>query len=187
MPEPDMILLEAEESMKDRAKMLKKELSKVRTGRANPSMLEDVMVDYYGVDTPISQVGQITVPEATQLVVKPYDKSMVEKVEKAINKANLGINPNNEGELLRIILPAPTKERRQLLTKDVHRLGEECKIAIRNIRRDANADIKKLENNHDISEDASEGYQEDIQELTDKYTEYSDKLVQEKDQEITKF
>lgn len=181
---PDMILLEAEEEMQSRIDMLKKELSKLRTGRANPALLQQVHVDYYGVETPLSQIGKITVPEPNQLLVKPYDRSMIKDVEHAINAANLGINPNNEGDQLRIVLPALTKERRVSLTKDVHRFLEECKIAIRNARRHANDQIKKMEKNHDISEDDSHGYQEDVQELTDTYSVKAEEVAEAKEKDI---
>ncbi|QMS85449.1 ribosome recycling factor [Candidatus Xianfuyuplasma coldseepsis] len=181
---PEMILMELEEKMEARIKNLSHELAKIRTGRANPRMFDDVHVPYYGVETPITQVANISVPEPTQLIVKPYDRSIVKDVEKAIMAANLGVNPNNEGVQLRIVLPALTKERRIELTKQVKKYGEEAKISIRNYRRDGNDAIKKLEKNHEISEDDSKGYQEDIQELTDKYTDKIDQVVQEKDEDI---
>jgi len=181
---PDMILMDTEERMDERVKSLRHELAKVRTGRANPRMFDDVHVEYYGVDTPISQVANIAVPEPTQLIVKPYDRSIVKNVEKAILAANLGVTPNNEGLQLRIVLPALTKERRIELTKTVKKYGEEAKISIRNIRRDGNDAIKKLEKNHDISEDDSKIYQDDIQKLTDSYIEIIEQVVLEKDEEI---
>ncbi|MCF7925002.1 MAG: ribosome recycling factor [Candidatus Izimaplasma sp.] len=181
---PDMILLETEEQMTDRIDLLKRELSKVRTGRANPALLEQVHVDYYGVETQLSQIGKIAVPEANQLLVKPYDKSMVKDVERAINAANLGLNPNNEGDQLRIVLPALTKERREQLKKDIHKLGEECKIGVRSARHDGRDAIKKLEKNGDISEDDMHEYYDDIQELTNKYVEKADQLIEQKEQDI---
>lgn len=181
---PDMILMETEEKMEDRVKSLRHELAKVRTGRANPRMFEDVHVEYYGVQTPVSQVANVSVPEPTQLIVKPYDRSIVKEVERAILAANLGVTPNNEGLQLRIVLPPLTKERRVELTKQVKKYGEEAKISIRNIRRDGNEAIKKLEKNHDIGEDDSKGYQDDIQKLTDQYIELIDQVVTEKDEEI---
>jgi ribosome recycling factor len=179
-----MILLEAEEEMARRIDMLKHELAKLRTGRANPALLEQVHVDYYGVETPLSQIGKISVPEPNQLLVKPYDKSMLKDVEHAINAANLGINPNNEGEQLRIVLPALTQERRKLLTKDVHKFLEESKIAIRNARRHANDQIKKMEKDHSISEDDSHGYQDDVQELTDRFISEAEEVAKAKEQDI---
>lgn len=181
---PDMILMDTEEKMEERVKSLSHELAKIRTGRANPRMFEDVHVEYYGVQTPISQVANVSVPEPTQLVVKPYDRSLVKEVERAILAANLGVTPNNEGLQLRIVLPPLTKERRIDLTKQVKKYGEEAKVSIRNIRRDGNDAIKKLEKAHEISEDDSKGYQDDIQELTNQYIEKIDQVVAEKDEDI---
>ncbi len=181
---PETILMDIEEKMEERVHNLSHELAKIRTGRANPRMFDDVHVSYYGVDTPISQVASISVPEPTQLVIKPFDRSIVKDVEKAIQAANLGVNPNNEGLQLRIILPPLTKERRMDLTKQVKKYGEEAKVSIRNLRRDGNEAIKKLEKNHEISEDDSKGYQDDIQKLTDQYTEKVDQVVKEKDEDI---
>ena len=181
---PDMILLETEEAMEHRIDSLKKEFSKVRTGRANPKMFQDVKVEYYGALTPLSQIGNISVPEPTQLIVKPYDRSIIGDVEKAILAANLGVNPSNEGIQLRIVLPALTTETRHELTKHIKKLGEEAKVGIRNARRDGNDAIKKLEKNHEISEDDSKLYHDDIQELTDKFTKLIDELVEEKDEDI---
>jgi ribosome recycling factor len=181
---PDMILMEVEEKMEQRVKDLSHELAKIRTGRANPRMFDEVHVDYYGVETPITQVANISVPEATQLLIKPYDRSLVNDVEKAILAANLGVTPNNEGVQLRIVLPALTQERRVELTKKVKKYGEEAKVSIRNIRRDGNDAIKKLEKNHDISEDDSKLYQDDIQELTDTFITRIDEVVKQKDDDI---
>jgi len=181
---PEMILLETEESMEERITGLKRELSKVRTGRANPKMLDDVKVEYYGAMTNLNQIGNISVPEPSQLLVKPYDRSIVKDVTRAINAANLGVNPSNEGDQIRIVLPALTTERRKELTKDVRKLAEEFKVGVRNIRRDGNDSIKKLEKAHEISEDDSKGYQEDIQELTNKFSDLIDKLVKEKEEDI---
>jgi len=181
---PDMVILETEESMETRLESLSKELSKVRTGRANPRMLDDVKVDYYGALTPLSQIGNISVPEPSQLVVKPYDSSMLKIIEKAIMAANLGINPSNEGSQLRIILPALTTETRKAIVKDIHKLGEEYKVFIRNSRRDGNDAIKKMEKDSEISEDDSKGYHEDIQELTDKYIKKIDEIVKAKEIDI---
>lgn len=181
---PDMILLETEEAMENRIKVLKHDFSKVRTGRANPRMLDDVKVEYYGTLTPLNQIGNISVPEPTQIIVKPYDRSIVQAVEKAILAANLGVNPNNEGTQLRIVLPLLTKERRVELTKGVKKMGDEAKVSMRNARRDGNDAIKKLEKNSEISEDDCKLYQDEIQDLTDKYVELIDELVKEKDTDI---
>ena len=181
---PDMILMETEEKMEERVSSLSHELSKVRTGRANPKMFDDIKVEYYGVQTAITQVGNISVPEPTQIVIKPYDKGIVKDVEKAILAANLGITPNNEGQQLRIVFPPLTTERRRELTKKVKKYGEEAKVSVRNHRREGNDAIKKLEKAHEISEDDSKGYQEDIQELTNQYIEKVESVVKTKEEDI---
>ncbi len=181
---PEMVLLETEEAMDNRIKTLEHDFSKVRTGRANPKMFDDVKVNYYGALTPLNQVGNISVPEPTQLIIKPYDRNILGDIEKAILAANLGVNPSNEGTQLRIMLPVLTKERRVELTKYVKKMGEEAKISIRSIRRDGNEAIKKLEKKSEISEDDSKGYLEDIQELTDKHIKLIDELIKAKDKDI---
>lgn len=181
---PEMILMDTEERMEERVASLSHELAKVRTGQANPKMFEDVKVEYYGVLTPIIQVGSITVPEPTQIVIKPYDKSIVKDVEKAILAANLGVNPNNEGLQLRIVFPPLTTERRKELVKKVKSYGEEAKISIRNLRREGNDAIKKLEKASEISEDDSKGYQDDIQELTDVYIKKIEEVMASKEKDI---
>lgn len=181
---PDMIVLETEEKMEDRVKSLSHELSKVRTGHANPRMFDDIKIEYYGAPTPITQVGNIGVPEPTQIVIKPYDKSIVKAVEKAILKANLGVTPNNEGDQLRIVLPPLTTEVRKDLVKKVKKYAEEGKVAIRNIRRDGNDAIKRLEKEKEISEDDSKGYQNDIQELTNSYIVKLEAVCKEKEDDI---
>ena len=180
----DMILMELEEKMEERVKNLSHELAKVRTGRANPKMFDEVHVPYYGVETPITQVANISVPEPTQILIKPYDRSIVKEVEKAVLAANLGVTPNNEGTQLRIVLPPLTRDVREELVKMVKKYGEEAKISIRNYRRDANDQIKKLEKNHEISEDDSKIHREDVQDLTDKYVKKIEEVVKEKDEEI---
>jgi ribosome recycling factor len=181
---PDMILLEAEEKMEHTIEALHTEFSKIRTGRANPKILDTVMVDYYGAPTKINQVANISVPEPTQLLVKPFDRSIVVDVEKAIQAANLGFNPQNEGTQLRIVLPPLTTERRRELTKEVKKIGDEFKVHLRNVRRDANDHLKKLEKESTITEDDLKGYLEDVQELTDKYSAMIDEVVKEKDEDI---
>jgi ribosome recycling factor len=181
---PDMILLETEEKMEHTIEALHKEFAKVRTGRANPKILDTVLVEYYGALTPITQVGNISVPEPSQLLVKPYDRSVVADVEKAINAANLGFNPQNEGIQIRINIPPLTKEKRQELSKQVRKTGEEFKVHIRNIRRDANDALKKLEKDSEISEDDLKGYQEDVQELTNTFTTKVDEVVKSKEEDI---
>lgn len=180
----DEILLDAEERMQGAIDSLHRELSRLRTGRANPQMLDPVRVDYYGAPTPLNQIGNIAVPEANQLVVKPYDRSIVKEVEKAILSSNLGVTPNNEGDQLRIVLPPLTEERRKELVKQVKKVGEDAKVSIRNIRRDANDAIKKLEKASELTEDDSKSYQEDIQELTDQYIEKIGKETETKEKDL---
>jgi len=180
----DEVMLEAEERMEGAIESLHRELTRLRTGRANPQMLEPVRVDYYGAPTPINQVGNVSVPEANQIVVKPYDRSIVKEVEKAILSANLGITPSNEGDQIRIVLPPLTEERRKDLVKQVKKIGEDAKVAIRNIRRDANDAIKKLEKASDLTEDDSKGYQEDIQELTDTFIAKITKETEAKEKDL---
>jgi ribosome recycling factor len=181
---PDTILMNAEERMEHTMDALHRDFTQVRSGRANPKMLERVSVDYYGVETPINQVGSISVPEGNQIYVKPYDKSLLNKIEKAIQAANLGVNPNNDGVGIRMILPVMTEERRKESAKTVHKMAEECKIAIRNIRRDAIADLKKLEKDKAISEDELEIYLDEVQKITDKFVERIDQAAADKEKEI---
>ncbi len=181
---PEMILMNAEERMELTILALHREFTAVRSGRANPKMLERVHVDYYGVETPIQQVASIAVPEGNQIYVKPYDKSLLVKIEKAIQAANLGINPTNDGIGLRIILPQMTEERRRESAKVLHKFAEEAKIAIRNIRRDAIADLKKLEKDKLLTEDELDRYEKDVQKLTDKFGEKIEAATAEKEREV---
>jgi ribosome recycling factor len=181
---PEMVLMEAEEKMEKTLAALHHEFVQIRTGRANPKMLERVTVDYYGVQTPINQVSSIMVPEANQIYVKPYDKSVLSKIEKAILAANLGFNPVNDGNGLRLIFPPMTEERRKESVKVIHKLGEDNKIAIRNIRRDAVSDLKKMEKDNLLTEDDLEEWQEKVQKLTDKFIEKIDQAGAEKEKDV---
>ncbi|NLG82131.1 MAG: ribosome recycling factor [Bacilli bacterium] len=181
---PETILLDAEERMEKAVEALKNELSKIRTGRASAKLLEHISVDYYGAPTPIPQMASISVPEARMLVIKPYDRSMLKEVEKAILASNLGITPTNDGQVVRIVFPPLTEERRKELAKLVSKHGEDAKVAVRNVRRDANEQLKKLEKDKVISEDDLKGYMEDVQKLTDEYIEKIEKVVKEKEQDI---
>lgn len=181
---PETILLDAEERMEKAVEALKNELSKIRTGRASAKLLEHISVDYYGAPTPIPQMASISVPEARMLVIKPYDRSMLKEVEKAILASNLGITPTNDGQVVRIVFPPLTEERRKELAKLVSKHGEDAKVAVRNVRRDANEQLKKLEKDKVISEDDLKGYMEDVQKLTDEYIEKIEKVVEEKEQDI---
>jgi len=180
---PETIIKQATERMEKTIGSLRKELSSLRAGRAHPSLLERIQVDYYGSPTPIGQVGTITTPDPRTLIIQPWDKSIITDIEKAINKSDLGLNPANDGIVIRISIPPLTEERRSDLVKMTKKYGEEAKIAIRNIRRDANIDIKKLEKNG-VSEDESHRYQEEIQKFTDRYTSEVDKVLIAKEAEI---
>ncbi|MGY3713890.1 ribosome recycling factor [Sutcliffiella cohnii] len=161
-----------------------RELASVRAGRASANLLDKITVDYYGAPTPVNQLASINVPEARLLVIQPYDKSSIGDIEKAIMKSDLGLNPTNDGSVLRISIPALTEERRKDLTKVVKKYAEEAKVGIRNIRRDGNDDLKKLEKSGDITEDELRSFTEDIQKLTDDHVAKIDKLTKEKEQEI---
>jgi ribosome recycling factor len=162
----------------------KSELSKIRTGRAHPGILDQVQVEYYGSMVPLSQVANVTLIDARNISVQPWEKGMGAKVEKAIRESDLGLNPSSQGDLIRVPMPALTEERRKDLTKVVKNAGEDAKIAIRNLRRDANEQAKKLLKDKEITEDDDRRSQEDIQKLTDKMIIEVDKLVQSKEAEI---
>lgn len=162
------------------------EFAAVRAGRANPHVLDRIMVDYYGTPTPIQQVGNVTVPEARMIQIQPWDSGLVKAIEKAIMVSDLGINPNNDGKIIRLVFPELTEERRKELVKDVKKKGEAAKVAVRNIRRDANDAFKKLKKSADVSEDEIAELEEEVQKLTDKYVKEIDKAVEEKSGEILK-
>ena len=173
-----------EEKMNKSYDALQNEYSSIRAGRANPYVLDKLRVDYYGSPTPLQQVGNISVPEPRMLLIQPWDKSLLKPIEKAILTSDLGINPNNDGSAIRLIFPELTEERRKDLAKDVKKKGENAKVAIRNIRRDANETIKKMEKAGEISEDDQEAAEDKIQKLTDKMIAKIDKAVEAKTQEI---
>ncbi len=181
---PETILLEAEERMEHTLEALHREFSTVRSGRANPKMLERVHVTYYGVDTPINQVASVSVPEATQIYIKPYDKSILSDIEKAIFAANIGVTPANDGIGIRISLPPMTEENRRSSVKTIHKMAEESKVAIRNIRRDAISHYKKMEKDSEITEDDLKYYQDEVQKITDKFTDRIDDYYKEKEKDI---
>lgn len=179
------VVKSAEERMDKAVGVLKRDLGTVRAGRATPSMLDKVTVEYYGSPMPVNQVGSVTVPEPRQLLITPWEKTMLAEIEKAIQKSDLGINPMNDGVTIRLMIPPLTEQRRQELVKQVKKMSEESRVAIRNVRRDANDDLKKLEKNGDASEDEVRRVLERIQGLTDRYIADVDKLVQVKEQELT--
>lgn len=176
----DMILLETEERMEKAVKSLVREFATIRTGRANPSLLDRIEIEYYGVMTPIHQVASINVVEGVQLYIKPFDKSALKLIETAIHASDLGLPPANDGVGIRLTLPALTEQRRRELTRDIDKMSENGKVQIRNIRRDANDQIKKL----GLPEDDERGALDDIQKLTDNYSEKVDKETKIKNDEI---
>ena len=163
---------------------LQNEYASIRAGRANPHVLDKLRVDYYGTPTPIQQVGNVSVPEARMIVIQPWEKSLLKAIEKAILTSDLGINPTNDGSVIRLVFPELTEERRKELAKDVKKKGEATKVAIRNIRRDANDTFKKMEKGDEISEDDRKEAEEKIQKLTDKMIAEVDKAVEKKTKEI---
>ncbi|MGI6412266.1 MAG: ribosome recycling factor [Syntrophomonadaceae bacterium] len=178
------VLNDAETRMKKTVEYLAKDLAALRAGRANPAMVEKIMVDYYGSATPISQLANITVPEARLLVIQPWDKSIIPDIEKSILKSDLGINPSNDGNVIRLVIPQLTEERRRDLVKVVKKRAEEAKVAVRNIRREANEMIKASEKEKLIAEDESKKGIDDIQRITDKFIKELDTILQAKEKEI---
>ena len=181
---PKTILRDTEARMKKAVEATAKDFAHVRTGRASSSLLDGIHVDYYGTKSPISQVATITIPEPRLIVVQPWDKTILKDVEKAIAQSDLGLNPNSDGNVIRIQIPELTTERRQDLTKHVSKLAEEGRIAIRNIRRDANDSLQKLEKSKEISKDERHTYESQTQEMTDKYTDQVNNLLESKAEEL---
>lgn len=175
-------LINLEEKMKKAIENLKHNLVLIRTGRPDPAILNKVKIDYYSVQTPLSQVANISIQEGTQLYLKPYDKSILKEIEHAIHASDLGLNPLNDGVGIRLIIPQPTEERRKELVKQVEKTGENSKIAIRNIRREINDKIKKL----DLTEDDKKGYHNDVQDITDKNINLINEIIKEKSQDLLK-
>ena len=162
------------------------EYNSIRAGRANPHVLDSVLVDYYGTPTPIQQVANVSVPEPRLIQIQPWEASMVKEIEKAIQTSDVGINPTNDGKVIRLVFPELTEERRKELAKDVKKKGENAKVAVRNIRRDANDSFKKLSKESDISEDDIKELEEKAQKLTDSYIKKIDEAVSDKTEEILK-
>lgn len=178
------LFLFGEEKMEKAINQLKRELGSIRSGRANPMILDKVIVEYYGAPTPLRQMSQVSVQDGTTLVISPYDKTAMKEIEKAIIKAEIGIAPNSDGIVIRLAFPPLTEERRKEITKDVRKIGEESKIAIRNARRDMVDDLKKLEKSENLPEDVVKDNQDEIQKLTDKYTKMIENIVEEKEKEV---
>lgn len=173
-----------EERMEKTIEHLEDEFAKIRAGRANPAILNDIKVDYYGAATPINQVGSISVPEARQIMISPWDRSLLGGIEKAIQKSDIGINPVNDGNCIRLIFPELNEQRRKELVKDCKALAEDTKVAIRNIRRDGIDNAKAAQKSNEITEDDLKSFEEDIQKLTDKYIDKVDGVFKEKERDI---
>ena len=178
------LFLFGEEKMEKAITQMKREFASVRTGRANPAVLDKVVVEYYGAPTQLRQMSQVTVSEGTTLVITPFDKTIIKEIEKALIKAELGVAPNNDGVCIRLNFPPLTEERRRETAKDVKKYGEDAKIVVRNARRDMVDDLKKLEKSENLPEDMVKSTQDDIQKLTDKYVGIIDSLVAEKEKEV---
>ncbi|MDE5123032.1 MAG: ribosome recycling factor [Trichodesmium sp. St19_bin1] len=181
-----MNLKEAEEKMQKAIEATKNSFNTIRTGRANASLLDRVMVDYYGSQTQLKSIANIGIPDASTITIQPYDKNTLNLIEKAINMSDVGLTPNNDGSMVRLNIPALTTERRQEMVKKTAKLAEEGKVSIRNIRRDAVDSIRKQEKNSDISKDESRDLQDKIQKKTDKYIAKIDELLAAKEKDITK-
>ena len=175
---------EYEEKMKKSVAALEDEYTSIRAGRANPHILDKIRVDYYGAHTPLQQVANISVPEARMIQIQPWESNLIKEIEKAILLSDLGITPNNDGKIVRLVFPELTEDRRKELSKDVKKKGDNAKVAIRNIRRDANDDFKKQNKASEISEDELKNVEDEIQKLTDKYVAIIDKAIEDKTKEI---
>jgi len=178
------ILSSHEDRMKKSIESLKHEFASLRAGRATPSLLDKVLVDYYGAPTPVNQIAKVAVPEPRMILIQPYEKSVLHDIEVAIMKSDLGLSPNSDGTAIRLTIPALTQERRQELVKTVGKKTEEAKVALRNVRRDGNDDIKKLEKSKEITEDESKKGQEAMQKLVDKYIKLADEAKALKEKEV---
>ena len=180
----DAVMNEAKDKMKKAQEALQRQLGQIRAGRANASLLDRITVDYYGVPTPVNQMASITIPEARVLMVTPFDKNMINDVEKAILASDIGLNPANDGNVIRLVIPQLTEERRKELAKEVKKESEGAKIAVRNIRRDAMDDYKKQQKNGELTEDDLRNMEKDIQALTDDNIKAIDGIVAEKEKEL---
>ncbi|MGG7143798.1 ribosome recycling factor [Clostridium nigeriense] len=178
------IIIKAEEKMKKTISVLKSDLSTLRAGRANPTMLDRIKVDYYGSPCPLSQVANISAPEPRVLVISPWEKSLIKEIEKAILVSDLGINPSNDGSVIRLVVPELTEETRKNLVKVVRKTGEEAKVALRSIRREANDKVKALKKDGDITEDELKNSEDKVQKIIDTYVKEVDTLVAAKEKEI---
>jgi len=178
------IVAKSEETMRKSIAFLREDLAAIRAGKANPKLVDKIQVSYYGTMTPLNQIANISVPEPRIIMIQPWDSSTLKEIEKAIMASDLGINPSNDGKLIRLVIPVLTEERRKELLKVVKKETENAKIAIRNIRRDANEDLKKLEKASELTKDDHKKSEEDMQKLTDKYIKYIEDIFRDKEKEI---
>lgn len=182
----DKIVESCKQNMEKRLKGLESDLGKVRTGRASITILDGIKVDYYGSPTPLNQVATLSTPDARTITVAPFEKKLIQEIEKAIQKSDIGVQPNNDGNVVRIPIPALTEERRKDLVKNLKKMSEECKVAIRNVRREANESIKKQLKDKEISEDDCKRLEADIQKHTDQFIKMIDERLVKKEQEVMK-
>ena len=180
----EAVFAKTKEKMDKCLTSLERDFAAISAGRATPAVLDKVMVDYYGVPTPINQMAAVSVPEARLLVVQPWDTSTLREIEKAINTADIGINPQNDGKVIRLSFPQLTEEHRKNLQKDISKRGEEAKVAIRNVRRDAMDDIKKLKKDNEITEDEQKDGEKKLQDITDDFVKQADSITKKKEEEI---
>ena len=180
----EKVLANTKERMEKCLDSLERDYKTIRAGRANPSVLDKITVDYYGCPTPLNQMAAISVPEPKMIMIQPWDASTLRSIEKAINTSELGINPTNDGKVIRLVFPPLTEERRRELVKDVSKRAEEAKVAIRNVRRDAMDDLKKLKKNNEITEDDQKNGEKKLQDITDSYVKQTDEMEKKKEQEI---
>jgi ribosome recycling factor len=180
----DLVFEELKENMGKAIGTLEKSFGKVRTGRASLALLDGIKVEYYGTHTPLNQVATLSIPDSRTIMISPWDSSVIGNIEKAIQKSELGLMPSSDGKLVRINIPQLTEERRKDLVKVVRKMAEECKVNIRNARREANDQLKSLKKDHEMPEDEFFGYQEDVQKMTDKYIEKTDGILNAKEKEI---
>jgi len=183
----DEIYQDARESMGKTITALNNELNRVRTGRANLSLLDGIRVDYYGTPTPVNQMASLSVPESRLITIQPWDATVIKEIEKALLKSDLGLTPSNDGKIIRIAIPPLTEERRKQLAKSVHKICEDHKIAIRNIRRDANELLKSMKKDGEIAEDEAFKGQDQVQKITDEFVKQIDDIYKEKEKEIIEF
>ncbi len=177
-------LKQAEAKMEKSIDALNAEFATIRAGRANPGILNKVTVDYYGTPTPVNQIASVSVPEPKSIIIQPWDASILNEIEKAILKSDIGINPANDGKIIRLSIPPLTEERRKALVKDIHKMAENSKVAVRNIRRDFMDKLKTMKKNSEITEDEQKDGEDQLQKITDKYIKVIDNTLKEKEQEI---